>query len=744
MRTFCTLAAALVLTAPAVHAQGWIEPRPMPVPFAESAITKLRTSVSVRLVDRIAHVEVEEWFRNDGRAPMGEGDYLYPLPGEAVFSEFSLYQGDQELKGETMDAATARGIYEEIVRRKKDPALIELVGHGLMRARVFPIQAGETRRITLRYTQVVPRAGDALHYRYAAGGRNPQVLAWTAGEAHGTPRPERADAPITFRLVADDGARFRDAFSPTHTLRSRRVDGRLEVTPEASLTGDLAVFLPLAGAPVGLTVATHRPSSEPGYFMLTLSPEQVEAARVPRDVTVVVDVSGSMSGEKLEQTRGALRQLLGTLDGADRLRLIAFGSGVSVWRSAWTPATREHLAEAGRWVEGLAANGGTNIAGALDEAFQATSPADRLPMVVFMTDGLPSVGEQNPERIAAAAEAARGRARVFAFGVGYDVNTLLLDGLGAAGRGSTQYVQPGQDVEQAIGLLATRIQLPVLTDLALADLPVQISEVYPTRLPDLFADEELVIFGRYEGSTTDGRISVTGRRSGRTERYATAAEFAEHSAEDDFIPRLWAARKLGELTRTIRLEGATPELIEEVRSTALRYGLLSEYTSYLVLEPEAVVALDGSVALQRGVAAAPPPAMAVSGAGAVASSEAARRSREARSLADVAAVQEDVAARNGADADGTRNLAGRTFTLREGVWEDASHTEEKRVVAVQAFSSAYFDLLGRLPELKPYWTALPALLVAGERVSIRVSAEGAERLGAAELDRLVAEFRTRR
>ncbi|MEX2611712.1 MAG: VIT and VWA domain-containing protein, partial [Gemmatimonadota bacterium] len=573
MRTLTALTTALVLAAPAAaHAQGWIEPRPLPVPFAESAVTKLRTSVAVRVVDRIAHVEVEEWFRNDGRVAMGEGDYLYPLPGEAVFSNFSLYQGDQELTGETMDAATARGIYEEIVRRKKDPALIELVGHGLLRARVFPIAAGETRRITLRYTQVLPRAGDALHYRYAAGGRNAQVPTWNGAETGGAPRPERADAPISFRLVAEEGARFRDAFSPTHTVRSNRVDGRLEVTPEGSLTGDLAVFLPLAGAPVGITLATHRPSSEPGYFMLTLSPEQLEAARVPRDVTAVVDVSGSMSGEKLEQTRGALRQLLGTLDTSDRLRLIAFSNSVSVWRSDWTPASREHLAEARRWVDALAANGGTNIAGALEEAFRAASAPERLPMVVFMTDGLPSVGEQDPARIAAAAEAARGRARVFAFGVGYDVNTLLLDGLGAAGRGSAQYVQPGENVEQAIGLLAARIRLPVLTDLALTQTPVRISEVYPSRLPDLFAGEELVVFGRYEHGGSDGRIVVTGERNGRTERYTTAAAFAEHTTEDDFIPRLWASRKLGELTRTIRLEGATPELVEEVRSTALRYG----------------------------------------------------------------------------------------------------------------------------------------------------------------------------
>lgn len=155
------------LAAP-LAAQGWIEPLPGRL---DGGVVKLRTNVTVRVIDPIAIVEVEEWFENRGRSGVGEGDYLYPLPGEAVFGDFSLFQGDAELRGETMDAERARSIYEEIVRRRKDPALIELVGHGLVRARVFPIEQGETRRITMRYTQLLNRSGDALQFRYAAGGR---------------------------------------------------------------------------------------------------------------------------------------------------------------------------------------------------------------------------------------------------------------------------------------------------------------------------------------------------------------------------------------------------------------------------------------------------------------------------------------------------------------------------------------------------------------------------------------------
>ena len=165
MKTITTLILTLTLAGP-LAAQGWIEVLP---DRPGGGVVKVRTDVSVVVVGRVAHVEVEEFFRNDGRR-LGEGDYIYPLPGEAVFSNFSLFQGDEELRGETMDADRARSIYEEIVRRKKDPALIELVGHGLVRARVFPIPSGETRKITLRYTQMLDRAGQAYRFQYAAGG----------------------------------------------------------------------------------------------------------------------------------------------------------------------------------------------------------------------------------------------------------------------------------------------------------------------------------------------------------------------------------------------------------------------------------------------------------------------------------------------------------------------------------------------------------------------------------------------
>jgi Ca-activated chloride channel family protein len=579
----------------------------------------------------------------------------------------------------------------------------------------------------------------------------------------------RDSAPLTFTLVSDDASRFGEPFSPTDRLRVTRDRERLTVRPAESPSGGFDIFLPLAVPGVGVSLATHRVNGEDGYFMLTLSPGMVKASPEPRDLAVIVDVSGSMSGEKIEQARDALVQLLGTLNARDRFRLIAFGNQVRAHTPEWSDATRTSVDEARVWVDRLTASGGTNIAGALDEAFRTPAGAGRLHLVIVITDGQPTVGETDPERIAARVEAGRGQARIFTFGVGHDLNTYLLDRIAVAGRGTVDYVEPGTTVEEAVGALANRIRLPVLVDLAFGGTPVQLSDVQPARLPDLYAGQELVVFGRYApagpAKTTAGELAIEGTRSGRSERFAARVEFPGHASSGDYIPGLWAARKVGELTRNIRLEGATPARIAEVRDLALRYGLLTEYTSYLVQEPS--IAVTGSARLGggaggRGGAASPvrpaPPAASPVGEAAVTSARMQGRLLEARTQADVADVQvvaeaplvdvqnagilADGMAVNGRRAD-ARIVAGRRFRLDSGVWVDGGHTAQAQVIALEPFSQAYFAVLARLPELTPYWSGFEAVTVAGSQVSIRVAPGGRSTLAAGELETLVRNFRAR-
>ncbi|MGH7530482.1 MAG: VIT domain-containing protein [Gemmatimonadales bacterium] len=720
----CVVLLVSTLVVP-LAGQGWIDPiRPIRV----GQIERLRSAVQVSVTGRVARVTVEEWFRNVGSA-VDEGMYHFPLPGEAVFSSYSLWQGDQELRGEAMDAGQARAIYEAIVRRKRDPALIELAGHGLIRARVFPINPGETRKITLRYTQVLERAGDAWRFRYLGDrGRH---------------------APRSMRVEVDSARRFGAPYSPTHQVQvTRPGDGdriaiALAEDARASAT-DFELLLPLAGGLVGVSLVPHHPIGEDGYFMMLLAPGAAAPAdAVRRDVVAVIDVSGSMSGEKIVQARAALLQLLGSLREQDRFRLVAFSSGVRRFAGEWTAATRDRRRAAGEWVRALEAEGGTNIGAALTEAFAEAPAEEALGVVLFLTDGQASTGETDPERISERADRERGRFRVFAFGVGDDVNTYLLDRLTERARGTTEYVRPGEDIERAVGSLSAKISSPVLTDVAVSATDgVELYDLQPARLPDLFAGDELVVFGRYRGarSGTWG-VSVRGRRSGRGETFS--AEVTERDGGDArYIEQLWAARKAGALSREIRLRGQSRELIDALKHLALRYGILTEYTSYLVQEPNVVARRE----VERRMLNAPAPAAREqAGAQAVARAEEDQSLRGFMSLDGVQvradSIDRALLGRVRSGVNPTQRVGGRLFILRDSTWTDLTHGDSLRVVTVAPYSEAYFALLRLMPELTPAAGLEPAVLVAGRRLSIKIGPDGKTRWSTGELERLVREFR---
>lgn len=727
MRRTLFSALALMLSAGPAAAQGWIEiERPLIRTQVSPNIVRVSSEVRTTIEGRVARVEVEERFRNSGGG-LAEGSYLYPLPGEAVFQNFSLWMGEQELKGEMMNAEQARGIYEEIVRRQKDPALLTLAGHGLVRAQVFPIQPGETRKVVLRYTQLVERSGDAVRIRYSLGARGGQSGSW--------------------RLSVPDEASYGVPYSPTHTLTTRRDNGRLEISLDTKDGGDIDLLLPLRRGLVGTTVLTNAPGGEDGYAMLLVAPPaNEEGPVVPRDISLVVDVSGSMSGQKLEQAKAALRQALGTLRPADRFRLVAFSSSVRNFRDGWAPVTTDALRDARTFVDNLQADGGTNISGALEAVLGTAVAESRLPIVLFMTDGIPSVGEQEPDRIAATAAGRIGRARVFTIGVGPDVNTYLLDRLAKEGRGAAEYVAPEASVEVAMGGLMAKLGRPALVNLRIVDSPVRFVDLSPAELPDLFFGEELVVFGRYHGQGR-GTVVIEGERNGRRERFTAEANFPATAEGNDFIPKLWASRRIGDLTRQIRLEGANEALIREVRELGLRYGILTEYTSYLVQEPGVVAVRDNMRRLDQqafGNAAA----TAASPAPSAQTGEAAfRRAKESGQMsrvttlaeADAAADQKAVAL-TGASSE-IRRAGSRVFTEVNGVWTDVNHGDSLRVVTVVPFSKAYFAVTRAVPELVQSLKVGESVLVAGRKASFKVAVGGRETMSDAEVRAFAKAFR---
>ena len=748
-----TVATATLLVAPAMAgAQGWIEPMPTPPgrvqPMAWN-VTRVATTIRAMVEGRVARIEVEEQFRNNGGG-MAEGTYHYPLAGEAVFQSLSLWMGEQEMRGELMDVAHARGIYEEIVRRRRDPALVTLAGHQLLRAQVFPIQPGETRKVVLRFTQLLDKEGDALRWRYALG-----------PEERGSARPD-------IRVTLRDASQFGRPFSPTHTVRVSGDDGR-DVAITDAARGDVELFLPLRSTAAGLSVVSHAPGSEDGYFLLYVTPPELSASpRMGRDLTMVVDVSGSMSGPKLEQAKAAVLQMLSTLSTRDRFRLISFSSGVHAFRDGFTSADPSSVESARNWANSLVADGGTNIEGALREALKRdrnSAHDGNLDVLVFLTDGVPSVGETRPDQLAALASQDAAGTRVFTVGIGTDVNTFLLERMAQDGRGSADFVPPNGNVEQTVGNLARKLRAPALVDLHIVSSPARIVSIEPVRMPDLFAGQELVVLGRYQGSGR-GPLVIEGTRDGQTVRVSTPVEFAAHDNGHEYVSTLWAARRIGALTRTMRLEGSTPARIEEIKALALRHGIVTEYTAYLVQEPVVASTMApqapgatrrmrddratlGQVALTGVAAPAPPSATAQTGKAAF---EAAQTSADMVSAVTVSgarqasnrAQERSADASKGAGAAGNvspqRVIGSRRYEQQGSEWKDVGQRSQK-IVSIEAFSAAYFALLNALPELRDALALGDDVLIAGSRVSIRVQRTGVSTMMGSDVQQLAKDFR---
>ena len=737
-----SLLCVAVIAAPRpAAAQGWIIPRPCimqalpiddarPIPVRDCGanIARSRSDVHVELADRVLHYEVEERFINRGGS-VGEADYLFPLPNGAAFQDLKLSINGELVSGEMMNAGDARRIYEGIVRARRDPALVEWMGHGLVRARIFPLNPGEEKRVVIRFQSVAPREGDALRIDYFRPGCQPE-------RSGGPLCAEEKSSPSSFVVTYKPSDELGNPYSPTHRLDVADRDGRREVTVRGDAR-DVTLLIPTRkSSSASIAMLPYAPGNEDGFALITVSPPATRRDETtPRDVTLVLDVSGSMSGRKMEQARAAGKQLLGTLRSSDRFRLIDFASDVHTFRDDFVQATSENVRAATRYFDALEANGGTNIEGALREALRVSSPSGRLPLVLFVTDGEPTIGERSSDGLATIAAPLRRDARIFTFGLGADVNVSLLEQLALDGRGTSQFVRPDESVERMVGVVADRLVDPVLTDVRVhTEGDIKLSRMLPSQASDIFADRDLVLFARYSGHGS-ARIVVDGKRRGAPVRWESTVNFPDRERDNPFVARLWATQRVGFLSAEKRKNGGNAEVDDEIRSLGERYGIPTEFTSYLVVEPR--VAASGGVG--RGpmrlmdavtTAAAPAAAPARDTRFEAAKSAAAQRAVTNASVLDsMSTVASDA-------SGGTRRVDGRTFVLRDGAWTDIRFKPDMRKTSIKPFSKAYFDVLEQLPELRAVFALGDRVIVVGKSSAIELSNSGVSELTPSGLNAL--------
>ncbi len=689
------------------------------------------SDVRVELADRVLRYEITETFVNRG-SRVGEADFMFPLPKGAAFQDLKLEINGELVAGETMSADRARQIYEDIVRRQRDPALLEWMGYGLLRARIFPIAPGEQKRVVVRFQTVAPREGDALRIDYFRGMRTSQR------EAN-----QRPEGRMSFVLTYPDDPMYGRAYSPTHSIYGGEysTDGYGDVSFASSrrgstrrveirdARGEVTLLIPIRrSTAAAISLLANAPGNDDGFALITLSPPAVQPRAVPRDLTFVIDVSGSMTGEKIEQARAAGKQVLRSLSSMDRFRLIDFSSDVRTFRDNFSVATRENIRAAERYLDDLEAQGSTNISGALDEALSTSVQSGRLPIVLFLTDGQPTVGERDPSAIASRVAKQRGIRRLFTFGVGADLNVSLIEQLALEGRGTASFVRPEESVERAVGIVASRLTSPLVTDVRIRSDGVRLRKMHPSGSVDIFAGEDLVILARYDGSG-NAVVRFEGQTTSGPVSWASRVYFPERSRENPFVARLWATQRVGYLSAEKRKHGGSKEIDDEIRELGERFGIPTEFSSYLVVEPGM-----GNVRLRGASSGVQLNGVVTTGAAAAAPTarfEAAKQSAAQRSVTTLAAA-DSASGINSFAKEGRGNGVVRagnvTFMLRDSVWTDVRYKQSGTVLRVKPFSDAYFKLIEMIPDLREPFSVGERVIVTGRSMAIELTPSGKDRL----------------
>jgi len=747
----------MVLASTAVRANGVmvlrkkvarpVSPRPGPTVRPTMAWVK-KAHLDVSIEGQNAKVTVDEEFYNPNNW-QAEGVFVFPLPADAAIHDMYFWMNGKKHKAEMLDATQARNWYLQTVRRMYDPALLEYAGGKMFRLRVFPIPPKKTAKVKFTYSVMMKREGDVAVFRYPTGTNK-----YSAGDID--------DFVINVKINSQEP--LKNIYCPTYAVDTKRIsdkealvafEGR-KVRPEK----DFLLYLNYSEKAVGFSMFTFNDGTEDGYFMMLITPkyELSKEEILPKDIVFVVDTSGSMRwNNQMEQAQAALVKCVESLGERDRFGIVSFATDVRTFNSELMAATAENRKKAVEWVKRLEPLGGTDINEALLKALEMApkttegSQSKRRPfMVVFLTDGEPTVGVDDPLKILKNVKDANTvRARLFVFGVGEEVNVKLLDRLADENHGLSDYISKDERIDEKVGAFYTKIASPVLSDLKMQVKGMEMHDVFPKELPDLFRGMQLVVTGRYHGNGAKA-IEVTGRLLDKEWKMTYEGKFAENDESKDFVPRVWAMRKIGELLTHISLikdpnDAKMKELRGEVVHLARRFGIVTPYTSYLVMENTAKRVPRPGPWARRGAAPGgrPAPPLALRKMAKEAEEDmkkdkgegALREAKARRELLDAEKPAADAFGLGGGKSGShyerlrqgfggkvtryVKTVGAKTFYCVGDTWYDSSydHKKHKKVTKVKFMSEQYIRLLSESPEIAKYLAlGKKVVIVLGDKV----------------------------
>lgn len=535
--------------------------------------------VRVRIQDSIARTRVDQRFLN----PYGEGietRYIFPLPPLASIRDFQIQLDGHPATVEKLSVLESEMFLRNAITTQRDPSLLQFFGWEAYAVNLSLPPLGSITMV-LEYSETLPTYGDLFHYFYTLG-----------TERYSTALLQ--DVRVDVDVLAQES--LAAVYSPSHPIMTERIGPRhVRATyhqENVLPTENFELYFAVTEGPVGAGLLTHadRERDGEGHFLFLLSPSSVmdTGIAMPKDIVFVIDRSGSMAGEKIEQARNALQNILGKLGEGDRFAIVSFDDLIESPSNELLTVTDQTIQDARSYVSQLYDRGNTDIDGALRRGITLIDRAGFRPdasrMIVFLTDGLPTAGVTDERAIVERVRQANDGldASLHVFGVGYDVNTHLLDDLASQNHGTVTYVQPGESLEGVLTSFYGKIAHPLLTDLELRYQGFTVTDVYPRQLPDLYFGSSIAVTGRYTNVQSD-EVSI--RLSGRLAGEPTTQVFnfsVDDEAENPFIPRLWATRRIGDLLDEVRVKGERVSLVEEIESLGLRYGIVTPYTIDIV------------------------------------------------------------------------------------------------------------------------------------------------------------------
>lgn len=507
-----------------------------------------------------------------------EGRYTLQAGEGAEVHGFAYWNGEDKIVGEVFEHDTATEIYEEVTGLGRDPGLLEQTGEGAFTFRVFPIEPGEKKPVEVDFHRRLERDGDRI------------------GASFPLATPD-AGAVVTLH----DERGIDDLRSDSHELEIERVDAehvKVRAKAPKGKPGALDLSWTIGQAPWNLDAVVHRDKGQDAYALITMAtPSALKTTpgtkRMGKDVTLVLDVSGSMSGPPLEQAKAAAVDVLGRLTEEDRINVVLFDDGVDKLYNTPRDVAHATRSDAIDFVKKATDEGGTDLALALEETLAAQTLDDKPDVILFLTDG-----QSDAHETLQVAGADKGDARVFTIGVGDGVERPLLSRLASTKRGRFTFIESPEAIPKKMGRLYDTIETPMMVDLELKAEGATVTRLYPQSLPDLYAKDELVIAARIRG---DGptKITVSGRRGGKVESFETTLNVPK-KARRPWVGRTWAEARTDDLLEEIALAGETDELVTEATELALAYDIVTPYTAFLAIpESELTESASESLAAAR-------------------------------------------------------------------------------------------------------------------------------------------------